>query len=32
MKFLDESGDHNLAIIDPSYRLFVLRGVIIEKS
>lgn len=30
--FLDESGDHNLAIIDPMYPLFVLGGVILEKS
>jgi Protein of unknown function (DUF3800) len=29
--FLDESGDHNLAIIDPQYPLFVLGGVIIEQ-
>jgi hypothetical protein len=32
MKSLDESGDHNLAIFNPSYPLFVLGGVIIEKS
>jgi len=30
--FLDESGDHNLAVIDPSYPLFVLGGVIIDKE
>lgn len=30
--FLDESGDHNLAVIDPSYPLFVLGGVILEQS
>ena len=29
--FLDESGDHNLAVIDPSYPLFVLGGVIVEQ-
>lgn len=28
--FLDESGDHNLAVIDPSYPLFVLGGVILD--
>jgi hypothetical protein len=26
--FLDESGDHNLAIIDPQYPLFVVEGVL----
>lgn len=30
--FLDESGDHNLSIIDPVYPLFVLGGVIIDES
>jgi hypothetical protein len=30
--FLDESGDHNLSIIDPQYPLFVLGGVIVEKD
>lgn len=30
--FLDESGDHNLAIIDPQYPLFVLGGIIVEKK
>src|ERR1700675_601588 len=30
--FLDESGDHNLAIIDSQYPLFVLGGVIIEQT
>src|ERR1700756_2293011 len=30
--FLDESGDHNLTIIDPQYPLFVLGGVIIDKD
>lgn len=30
--FLDESGDHNLAVIDPFYPLFVLGGVIVEKA
>lgn len=28
--FLDESGDHNLSVIDPDYPLFVLGGVIME--
>ncbi len=30
--FLDESGDHNLSIIDPQYPLFVLGGVIVDKE
>jgi Protein of unknown function (DUF3800) len=30
--FLDESGDHNLSVIDPSYPLFVLGGVIMEEA
>ena len=30
--FLDESGDHNLAVIDPQYPLFVLGGVIVDKA
>lgn len=30
--FLDESGDHSLAVIDPQYPLFVLGGVIIDKD
>ena len=30
--FLDESGDHNLSIIDPSYPLFVLGGIIMDKD
>lgn len=30
--FLDESGDHNLSVIDSSYPLFVLGGVIMEKD
>lgn len=30
--FLDESGDHNLAVIDPQYPLFVLGGIIVEKE
>jgi len=30
--FLDESGDHNLTVIDPQYPLFVLGGVIVEKD
>ena len=30
--FLDESGDHNLDAIDPSYPIFVLGGVIMDKD
>ena len=30
--FLDESGDHNLAVIDPQYPLFVLGGIIVDKA
>jgi hypothetical protein len=30
--FIDESGDHSLSVIDPQYPLFVLGGVIIEKT
>jgi len=30
--FLDESGDHNLSVIDPSYPLFVLGGVIADQA
>ena len=30
--FLDESGDHNLTIIDPQYPVFVLGGIIVEKA
>lgn len=30
--FLDESGDHNLSVIDPDYPLFVLGGVIVEQD
>ncbi len=30
--FLDESGDHNLSIIDPQYPLFVLGGLILDKE
>ncbi|MBK8003902.1 MAG: DUF3800 domain-containing protein [Gemmatimonadetes bacterium] len=30
--FLDESGDHNLAVIDPQYPLFVLGGVVVERG
>lgn len=30
--FLDESGDHNLTVIDPNYPLFVLGGVIVDKD
>lgn len=29
--FLDESGDHNLSIIDPQYPVFVLGGVIVDQ-
>lgn len=29
--FLDESGDHNLTVIDRSYPLFVLGSVIVEQ-
>ena len=29
--YLDESGDHNLTVIDPQYPLFVLGGVIVEQ-
>lgn len=28
--FLDESGDHNLSVIDPQYPMFVLGGVILD--
>ncbi|HXO19286.1 MAG TPA: DUF3800 domain-containing protein [Thermoanaerobaculia bacterium] len=28
--FLDESGDHSLAVIDPQYPLFILGGIILE--
>lgn len=30
--FLDESGDHNLELIDPQYPMFVLAGVIMEQE
>ena len=30
--FLDESGDHNLSVIDPQYPVFVLGGVIVDKD
>lgn len=30
--FLDESGDHSLSVIDPQYPMFVLGGVIVDKS
>ena len=30
--FLDESGDHNLSVIDPQYPLFVLGGAIVEQD
>ncbi len=30
--FLDESGDHNLSVVDPSYPIFVLGGVIMDQD
>lgn len=30
--FLDESGDHNLEVVDPQYPVFVLAGVIMDLS
>ena len=30
--FLDESGDHNLTVIDGNYPVFVLGGVIVDKD
>ncbi len=30
--FLDESGDHNLSVIDPQYPLFVLGGIITDQE
>lgn len=30
--FLDESGDHNLTVIDPLYPVFVLGGVIMDRD
>ncbi len=30
--YLDESGDHSLTVIDPSYPVFVLGGIIVEKE
>lgn len=30
--FLDESGDHNLAVIDPAYPVFVLGGIIADAD
>jgi hypothetical protein len=30
--FLDESGDHNLSVIDPQYPLFVLGGIIVDQD
>jgi len=30
--FLDESGDHNLSVIDHEYPLFVLGGVIVDQA
>ena len=32
LMFLDESGDHNLSVIDPQYPLFVLGGVIMDAE
>jgi len=30
--FLDESGDHNLSLVDPFYPVFVLGGVIVDRE
>jgi hypothetical protein len=30
--FIDESGDHNLSVIDPQYPMFLLGGVIVDAS
>ncbi len=30
--FLDESGSHNLTVIDPQYPVFVLGGVIVDAD
>jgi len=30
--FLDESGDHNLTMIDPQYPMFVLGGIIVDRE
>src|SRR5438128_10962873 len=30
--FLDESGDHNLGVIDPDYPVFVLGGVLVDEE
>ncbi len=30
--FLDESGDHNLSVVDPQYPIFVLGGVIVDQD
>lgn len=30
--FLDESGDHNLSVVDSQYPLFVLGGIIVDKE
>lgn len=30
--FLDESGDHNLSVVDPQYPVFVLAGVMVEQG
>ena len=30
--YLDESGDHSLTVIDPSYPVFVLGGIIVDDE
>ena len=30
--FLDESGDHNLSVVDPQYPIFVLAGVLMDQE
>src|SRR5579859_3584924 len=30
--YLDESGDHSLTVVDPSYPVFVLGGIIVEQE
>ncbi len=30
--YLDESGDHNLSVIDPQYPLFVLGGIVVDQE
>lgn len=32
LMFLDESGDHNLKLIDPHYPIFILGGVIVDRA